>query len=406
MHTKSMKKRPLEGIKVLDFSQVLAAPFCGMLLADLGAEVIKIERPGDGDISRGFGPYVNGVSLYFCQYNRGKKGIAIDLGSPEGKKVAMDLVAEVDIVIENYKSGTLEKLGIGYDEMIKVNPSLIYGSIAGFGTYGPLSHLPCMDIIAAARSGLVSQSGVEGFAPIKPGFSFCDTWSGLNLLRALSMALYHKQQTGEGTRIDLAMLDIAFYMGDDALLDYAQTGEFTPRTGNSDPWFSPNGEYTTNDGNVVIATTTEEEWQALCDALKLDALLHDERFATNELRNINRDVLRTEIEVATKAMGRYEVEKTLIEAGVPASAVQTLAEFIHSDEAKELELISIIKDQPGVGDYMATSTPIHFSKTPINHQAHAAQKPGVKTVEVLEELGYSKERIDELINCGAVHQEG
>ena len=144
-----MKKGPLEGIKVLDFSQVLSAPFCGMMLADMGAEVIKIERPGLGDISREYGPYANDISLYFCQYNRGKKGIAIDMRSEEGKKVVLDLVAQVDVVIENFKAGTLEKLGIGYDKMLEVNPGLIYGSISGFGTYGPLSHLPCMDIIAA-----------------------------------------------------------------------------------------------------------------------------------------------------------------------------------------------------------------------------------------------------------------
>ena len=157
-----MKQGPLKGIKVLDFSQVLSAPFCGMMLADMGAEVIKVERPGAGDISREYGPYINEISLYFCQYNRGKKGIAIDMRSEEGKKVVMDLVAQADVVVENFKAGTLEKLGIGYEKMLEVNPNLIYGSISGFGTYGPLSHLPCMDIIAAARSGLVAQSGQGG----------------------------------------------------------------------------------------------------------------------------------------------------------------------------------------------------------------------------------------------------
>ncbi len=196
-----MKKRPLEGIKILDFSQVLSAPFCGMLLADMGAEIIKVERPGNGDISREYGPYKNDISLYFCQYNRGKKGVAVDMRSEEGKNVVMDLVSKVDIVIENFKSGTLEKLGIGYEEMLKVNPGLIYGSIAGFGTYGPLSHLPCMDIIAAARSGLVSTTGQGADAPIKPGFSLCDTWAGLQLFRGLTMALLHKQKTGKGLRV-------------------------------------------------------------------------------------------------------------------------------------------------------------------------------------------------------------
>lgn len=251
----AMNKRPLDGIKVLDFSQVLAAPFCGMLLADLGADVIKIERPNGGDMSREYGPYLNEVSMYFCQYNRGKKGIAIDMRSEEGKKVVMDLIKEVDVVIENFKSGTLEKLGLGYEEMLKVNPKLIYGSIAGFGTHGPLSHLPCMDIIEAARSGLVGQTGIDGSMPIKPGFSLCDTWAGLNLLRGLSMALLNRQKTGNGVRIDLAMLDCAFYMCESAVLEHSISGKFTPRPGNHDAWYAPYGEFETSDGHMVIAIT-------------------------------------------------------------------------------------------------------------------------------------------------------
>ncbi len=169
-----MKQGPLKGIKVLDFSQVLSAPFCGMMLADMGAEVIKVERPGAGDISREYGPYINEISLYFCQYNRGKKGIAIDMRSEEGKKVVMDLVAQADVVIENFKADTLEKLGIGYEKMLEVNPNLIYGSISGFGTYGPLSHLPCMDIIAAARRAatLPSSPGSPSATPGRDS-SFC-----------------------------------------------------------------------------------------------------------------------------------------------------------------------------------------------------------------------------------------
>ena len=159
--------------------------------------------------------------------------------SEEGKKVVLDLVAQVDVVIENFKAGTLEKLGIGYDKMLEVNPGLIYGSISGFGTYGPLSHLPCMDIIAAARSGLVAQSGEAGSAPIKPGFSMCDTWAGLQLMRGLSMALQHKQKTGKGLRVDIAMLDCAFYMCEASVLEHSLTGEFTEKSGNHYVWYAP-----------------------------------------------------------------------------------------------------------------------------------------------------------------------
>lgn len=400
-----MKKGPLKGIKVLDFSQVLSAPFCGMMLADMGAEVIKIERPGVGDISREYGPYVNDISLYFCQYNRGKKGIAIDMRSEEGKKVVLDLVAQVDVVVENFKAGTLEKLGIGYDKMLEVNPNLIYGSISGFGTYGPLSHLPCMDIIAAARSGLVAQSGQAGDAPIKPGFSMCDTWAGLQLLRGLSMALLHKQKTGKGLRVDIAMLDCAFYMCESSVLDHSLTGKFTEKSGNHYAWYAPYGEFAAKDGNVVIAVRTEDEWAALCRTLGLDALAADPRFQDNALRVQNRDALIAELEKTTGAMGRYDMENKLCAAGVPAAAVQSLQEFDNNPQTKTLNVITKI-NQLGVGEYTQTNTPILFSKTPVDSNASAAGFPGANSVEILNGLGYSRERIDELLASGAVHQAG
>lgn len=400
-----MKQGPLKGIKVLDFSQVLSAPFCGMMLADMGAEVIKVERPGAGDISREYGPYINDISLYFCQYNRGKKGIAIDMRSEEGKKVVMDLVAQVDVVVENFKAGTLEKLGIGYEKMLEVNPNLIYGSISGFGTYGPLSHLPCMDIIAAARSGLVAQSGQGGDAPIKPGFSLCDTWAGLQLLRGLSMALLHRQRTGKGLRVDIAMLDCAFYMCESPVLEHALTGEFTQRTGNHYAWYAPYGEFAAKDGNIVLAITQESEWAALCDTLGAPELASDPRFTDNAARVQNRDALIQEIERITGDMGRYELEAALRKAGVPAAAVQSLQEFHMQPQTGRLNVITQI-EQDGVGPYTVTNTPIRFSRTPLDPNASAAGHPGEHSREILEGLGYAPERVEALLASGAVHQAG
>lgn len=398
-----MRNKPLEGIKVLDFSQVLAAPFCGMMLADMGAEVIKIERPGLGDISREYGPYKNDISLYYCQYNRGKKGIAIDMRSEEGKKVVMDLVAEVDIVIENFKYGTLDKMGLGYDEMLKVNPKLIYGSIAGFGTYGPLSHLPCMDIIAAARSGLVGTSGAEDEAPIKPGFSLCDTWAGLQLLRGLSMALIQRHLTGKGCRIDIAMLDCAFYLCEIPVLEYSMTGEFSKRTGNHVKHYAPYGEFKTKDGNFVMAVTSDEQWAKVAEILGLKELLDDERFATNEKRVKNREELIREIENKTSSMGRYDIEDELCAAGIPAAAVQTLAEFESKKETKDLNVI-VSLNQPEFGEYLVTNTPIMFSKMSVGPDAPAPAHPGEHSIEILREIGYSDEQITSLLESGAVSQ--
>lgn len=398
-----MKKGLLQGIKVLDFSQVLSAPFCGMMLSDLGADVVKVERPGLGDISREYGPYINDISLYFCQYNRGKKGIAIDMRSPEGKKVVLDLAAQADVVIENFKAGTLEKLGIGYDEMRKVNPKLIYGSISGFGTYGPLSHLPCMDIIAAARSGLVAQSGQGADAPIKPGFSLCDTWAGLQLLRGLSMALLHRQRTGEGLRVDIAMLDCAFYMCEAPVLEHSISGEFSKRTGNHIAWYAPYGEFTTADGNLVLAVTRQEEFEALCRVLGKPELAKDPRFADNNARVQNREALIEEIQSVTSQQGRYDLEKRLAAAGVPAAAVQSLREFDEDPKSQGLHVIEKIH-QEGVGAYTVSNTPIRFSRTPVDPDHSAPSFPGSNSREVLTALGYQPEKIEELLASGAVHQ--
>lgn len=213
--------------------------------------------------------------------------------------------------MENFKAGTLEKLGIGYDEMIKVNPGLIYGSISGFGTYGPLSHLPCMDIIAAARSGLVAQSGQAADAPIKPGFSMCDTWAGLQLFRGLSMALLYKQKTGKGLRVDIAMLDCAFYMCEAPVLEHSVTGEFTPRTA-----ITMHGMHLTASLRHwmemwFLRSQESPEWEALCLALGRSDLLVDQRFADNVLRVAHREELIEELEKTTAAMERYELEKRL-----------------------------------------------------------------------------------------------
>lgn len=397
-----MGKKPFDGLKVVDFSQVLAAPFCGMLLADLGAEVIKVERIKYGDISREYGPYLNDVSLYFCQYNRGKKSIAIDLRTDEGKQIIIDLVRDCDIVIENYKAGTLEKLGLGYEELLKVNPELIYGSICGFGLYGPLSHLPCMDIIAAARSGLVDRSGEAGGVPIKPGFSMCDTWAGIQLLRGLSMALLNKQKTGRGTRIDIAMLDCAFYMSEWPVLEHGVFGTYSQRTGNHDARVAPYGEFTAKDGYVVLAITNEEEWKNLCAVPAFASLGKNAAFATNTDRVKNRDKLIAEIDAVTTKMGRYDFEKTMIAAKVPGVAIQTIGEFMNSEQGKALKIVTH-NNQKELGDFLAVGNPIKFSKTPVDTSKPSAAYVGQHTEEILSGIARDAKNIKGLMDKGIVH---
>ncbi len=394
------KKGPLSGIKVVDFSQVLAAPFCGMMLSDMGAEVIKIERLGTGDISREYGPFINNISLYYCQYNRGKKGIAVDMRSPEGKKLLLEMIRDADIVIENYKAGTMEKMGLGYKTLRELNPKLIYGSISGFGTYGPLSHLPCMDIIAAARSGLVACSGEDNAAPIKPGFSLCDTWSGLQLLRGIAMALIHREKSGKGSRIDLAMLDAAFYLCETPLLEYSKSKVFSKRTGNHHKNYVPYGEFEASDGHVVIAVKTDMDWLKLCEILTVSEE-EKHRFKELEFRQKNREQVIALINEKTKKVDRHTLEKTLLKAGLACCAVQTIGEFYKQSKKERIHPFEIIH-QDNMGEYLAVNIPVLFSKTPTECNYTAPTYPGAHTVDILTRLGYSKDKIDELVYKGVV----
>ncbi len=397
-------KKPLEGIKVLDFTQALAGVFCAMYLGDFGADVIKVERGHVGDQSRGWGPFKNDFSMYFASFNRNKRSLSLDMRSPEGKKIIMDLVKEADVVIENFKIGTLERLGIGYDEMKKVNPELIYGSISGFGMEGPLSTYACYDVISGARGGLLDRSGERGGAPIKPGFSLGDNWAGLNLLNGISMALLNKQATGKGCRLDVAMLDGVFYMMELPMLEYAQKGSVTPKNGNFDTEVAPCGTFKTNDGHVAIACSTDGQWESCCDLLGMPELKADARFTTNESRVENMDALTVEIEKITVNKGKVEIEKLLCGNKIAAGAVKEIAELIDDEQVKAREMI-LEADHPIIGKFHMAGLPMKFSKTPGDALRMPAPSVGEHTMEILKEIGYSDMEIEMLKNKDVVCRE-
>lgn len=226
--------RPLEGIRVLDLTQAYSGPFCTMNLADHGAEVIKIERPGSGDQTRGWGPMKNDYSGYYAYINRNKKGITLNLASEEGKKIFRELVKTADVVCENYKVGVLEKLGFSYDVLKEINPRIIYGSISGFGLEGPLASRPCYDIVAQAMSGMMSVTGFADGPPCKIGPSIADNYSGAYLCMGILMALYEREKTGVGRRLDVAMVDTLFSVMENFVVEYTIAGETPHRAGNQD----------------------------------------------------------------------------------------------------------------------------------------------------------------------------
>lgn len=398
-------KKPLEGIKVLDFTQALAGPFCAMYMGDFGADVIKIERSPYGDQSRGWGPYKNGFSAYFGLFNRNKKSLALNLATSEAKKIIMELVKESDIVLENFKVGTLDRLGIGYEEMKSINPKIIYASISGFGMNGPLKDFPSYDVTATARSGLLDRTGERGSAPIKPGFALGDNWSGLNLLSGVMMALLHRQKTGSGSRLDVAMLDAVFGMLEQPLLEYSEKGTITPKNGNHDNDVAPLGLFKAKDGYVAIACSSEKQWQKCCDLLEISHLKDDPRFIDNASRVKNLAELIPQIEKATATKGKIEVEKLLSANRLACGAVKSITELVEKDEQIKATEMVVEIDHPCMGKTHMMGIPMKFSKTPGDVNIRPAPTIGQDMEKILTNLGYKSEQIKDLKAQGVISQE-
>lgn len=398
-------KKPLEGIKVLDFTQALAGVFCAMYMGDFGAEVLKIEKSPCGDQSRSWGPFKNGFSGYFALFNRNKKSLAMDLASPEGKEIIMKLVKECDVVLENFKVGTLDRLGLGYEDMKKINPKIIYGSISGFGMEGPLKDYPCYDVTATARSGLLDRTGERGSAPLKPGFSLGDNWSGINLLFGVSMALLRRQQTGLGSRLDIAMLDAVFYMLEQPLLEFSDKGSITPKNGNHDNDVAPLGVFKAKDGYVAITSSTEKQWQTLCDVLGMPELKEDPRFIDNEQRVKNLEALIPEIDKHTRTKGKVEIEKLLSAQRLACGAVKTIRELVYEDEQIKAREMVVPYVHPVLGKCHAMGIPMKFSKTPGNPVMRPAPSVGQDGPEILASIGYTEKQIEELLDKGIICKE-
>lgn len=325
---------PLSGIRVLDLSRVLAGPFCSMILADLGAEVIKVESPW-GDDSRQFGPFVNGTSAYYRLFNRSKMGITLDFKNDDDKEVLRDLVRRSDVVVENFRPGVLEKLGLGPEELLEVNPRLVVTSISGFGQTGSLAKEPAYDLVAQAMSGLMSITGWQNGKPTRVGISLGDLIPGLYAAIGTVSALYQRESTGRGQHLDLAMYDslisVMESVGMRALYD-----DIPPtRIGNDHGLSAPFSTYATKDGDVVIAITTNRLFERLANALDIPEMATDDRFAEPVARSENRVALRELIEEALSTKTRAETIALFEEHGVPTARVYDLDEALRSPFAEE-----------------------------------------------------------------------
>lgn len=396
-----MKKRlPLEGLKVLDFTIALAGPFTAWQLADMGAEVWKIERYGGGDQCRAWDPFLNGLGTMFVSYNKNKKSVEMDLSAPEGKAAIYEMAKRADVVIENFKSGSIDRLGLGYEKLKELNPKLVFISLSGFGASGPLMKLPCYDAIAEARSGFAASNGDPEGPPMKAGNCIGDTITGLYGLNAVLMALIDARRTGKGCRIDMSMMDVGMQACEETIMDFSLYGQAQPRFGDHDRFTAPYGMFEARDGWCVIIADTEERWQALCGALGHPEWKDDPRFAGNAARVANKDALVEALTAATVLLRREEIETRLLAADVPASAVLSFIEVYTSDHANQTELTQLV-DQKKIGLMRFYSNPIRFDgeTAPIRRGAPLL---GEDTTGVLLDLGYSQAEIDKLYADGVV----
>ena len=347
----------LQGVKVLDLTRVLAGPFATMILADLGAEVVKVERPVTGDDSRSFGPFVNGESGYFMSINRNKKSITLNLKSDEDKKLFKELIKEFDVVVENFRPGTMEKLGLSYDTLKELNPRIIYAAISGFGRTGPYSRRPAYDIVIQALGGLMSITGPENGPHTRVGASIGDITAGLYGCIGILGALVSRSTTGKGSLIDVAMLDCQISILENAFSRYFATGDVPKPLGNRHPSIVPFEAFEARDGEIVIAAGNDLLWDKLCRLIGRPELSDDPRFVSNELRTKNYPDLKSVLAPEIKKRTVSEWSALLEEAGIPGGPVNTIDRVVNNPQVKERGMIVEV-EHPRAGTVHVPGNPV------------------------------------------------
>jgi formyl-CoA transferase len=392
----------LQGVKVLDLTRVLAGPYCSMLLADMGAYVIKLENPRNGDDSRAFVPKVNGESAYFMNLNRNKRGITLNLKSEQGKELFLNFIDKVDILLENYRPGTMEKLGVGYDVLSKRNPRLIYGCISGFGHYGPYSQMPGYDIISQAMGGLMSTTGWPDGQPTRSGTAIGDVLGGLNCCIGVLAAYLNCQKTGLGQKVDVALVDSVVSSLEIINQIYLATGRIPERIGNRYEASYPYDSFMAKDGLLVIGAGNDKLFSNLCSTMKMPELTQDPRFITNEKRVQNHKELKTIIEKWLANYSKKEAIKMILSGDCPAAPIYNIAEVVADEHIHNFREMFIDVEHPVAGNTTIAGNQIKFSKDKIR-----IEKPspllGQHNNEVFSEvLGLSEEEIAKYENNGII----
>jgi crotonobetainyl-CoA:carnitine CoA-transferase CaiB-like acyl-CoA transferase len=392
---------PLSSLLVIDLTRVLSGPYCTMLLADMGARVIKVEQPGKGDDTRGWGPpFIEGESAYFLSINRNKQSLTLDLKQPGARRVLEALLDRADVVVENFRPGTMERLGFGYEQVTASRPRLIYCSISGFGQTGPRRDEPGYDAVMQAEGGLMSITGPAGGQPYRLGVAISDIVAGMFAAQGITLALYARERTGRGQRVDIGMLDTTAALLTYQAAIYFATGMAPGRLGNRHPTIVPYETFAASDGDFVVAVGNDEQWKRFCEVLELTSMGSNPMFATNRSRVEHYDAIRPVLAHTLATRTRGEWVTMLKKAGVPCGAVRDIGEVLQDPQIDARGMVATV-EHARAGALRLLGVPIKLSDTP-----GAVESPpptlGQHTRAILEgDLGMTPEEITALARSGA-----
>ncbi|RYG73316.1 CoA transferase [Lentibacillus lipolyticus] len=379
----------LDNIRILDLSRVLAGPYCTMILGDLGAEVIKVEAPGGSDETRKWGPpFQNGVSAYYLCANRNKKSITLDLKSEEGHEAIKSLVRESDVIINNFKTGTMQRLGLDYETLSEINPGLVYCSITGFGETGPYKDMPGYDFIIQAMSGLMSITGDSESGPQKVGVAITDILTGLYACIGIQGALLERTRSGKGQKLDLSLYDSAVSSLVNIGSNYLMAGKIPAALGNQHANIVPYQTFSTMDGEMVIAVGNDNQFRNLCNILGRPEYATDERFRTNPDRVANRETLIPMLQEVFSTGSTAYWQKQCQQNNIPCGPIQTIDEVANDPQLNERDMF-IGADHPTAGDIRMIGSPLKLSRTPVQSKHHPPNA-GEHNEELLKQLGIIK----------------
>jgi crotonobetainyl-CoA:carnitine CoA-transferase CaiB-like acyl-CoA transferase len=390
----------LDGIRVLDLSRVIAGPYCAMMLADLGADVVKVERPGRGDDMRYLGQSKDGMSLGFATINRNKRAIAVDLQHPEGLKIIHELARRADVVLENFVPGVAERLGLGYAALSAGNPAVVYASVSGYGQDGPYARRPGYNTIAMGMSGLMALTGQPGDPPTRPGGSISDVAASYIAFGAVCAALVQRYRTGRGRHVDVSLLASSIALLPDPSAHYFATGVAPKRVGNRNPNVTPAEAFKASDGFINVVILNPDQYAKFCRALGDEGLITEPRFATNEARVTNHPDFKARIEGALAKRTVSEWVERLVGAGIAAGPIYEFDQVFEDPQVKHMGMVREV-DQPGLGAVRMLGFPfaVGGARPPVRR---AAPRLGEHTREVLAEIGISASELDRLTGLGAV----